>query len=87
LATETNAGPLRPPDLGRLTLDTPPLNAGLDRALGQVPITHHGRATIGGRYISVLIQQPLKLGLESPRNQVSGTLPDQVVQWVVRVYL
>jgi hypothetical protein len=52
-----------------------------------VSITHYRLATIGCRHIGVLIQQALKLGLDSPRNQVAGTLSDQVVQRVVRGYL
>ncbi|GGE81098.1 hypothetical protein GCM10011533_36890 [Streptosporangium jomthongense] len=43
-------------------------------------------AAIGCRYIGILIQQALKLRLDSPCNQVTGTLSDQVVQRVIGGY-
>jgi len=62
-------------------------DACLNSAFGKVPIAHHSTAAIRRLDVRVLLQQAFQLCLDSLCNQITGTLPDQLVQRVVTDYL
>lgn len=85
MAVEANAGTTAVPDLGHLNLHI--ANTGLDGAPGKMPVAHHRLATTGRLDIRVLVQQTFELRLNRPGNQVTDTLPNQLMQRVVADHL
>ena len=85
MAIEAYAGTTAIPDLGHLNLNI--ANTGLDGAFGKIPIAYHRLPAIGRLDVSVLAQETFELCLNCPGNQVTRTLPNQLVQRVIASHL